>query len=274
MTLLKSATINLRDFMTNFSMQLPKFKIHQFRRKSTKYCICIPVLNEGEEIRKQLKRMLPFSKLADIIIADWGSTDGSTELKFLKKMQVRTLLTMKSPGAQGTQLRMGFSYCLKQKYAGIIQLDGNNKDGVEAIPDFIKSLDEGFDYLQGSRFIKRGRAINTPPMRYLAVRFLAAPILSLGARRWYTDVTNGFRGYSRKYLLHPLVQPFRNKLERYEFNMYLTVRANQLGFRTKEVPVSRVYPKGKVHTKISFLKGNSNFLLAMIKAVLGLYNPK
>ncbi len=254
--------------------QLPKFEIHEFQKKSTKYCICIPVLNEGINIKKQLERMLSYSNMADIIIADWGSTDGSTNKNFLKKMNVRTLLTLKSPGKQGTQLRMAFSYALNQGYEGIIQLDGNNKDGVEAIPEFVKALDEGFDYIQGSRFIEGGEAINTPPMRYVAVRLLAAPILSLGARFWYTDVTNGFRGYSKKYLLHPKVQPFRNIFVYYELNMYLTVRTNQLGLKTKEIPVERKYAKGKVHTKISFFKGNLNFLLSQIKAATGYYNPK
>lgn len=259
---------------TKKEWQVTSYKIKEFHKKRTKYCICIPVLNEGEKIKNQLKKMLPFSKMADIIIADWGSTDGSTKKTFLKKMGVRTLLVMKSEGRQGTQLRMGFSYALMQGYKGIIQIDGNNKDGIEAIPRFIEALDEGYDYVQGSRFIKGGKAVNTPPLRLLAVRFLAAPILSLGALFWYTDVTNGFRGYSRRYLLHPKVKPFRDIFVHYELNMYLTVRANQLCLKTKEIPVSRKYPQGKVYTKISFLKGNSNFLLSQIKAALGYYNPK
>lgn len=253
--------------------QLPKFKISEFRKKSTKYCICVPVLNEGEKIKKQLESMQPYSKMADIIIADWGSTDGSTDPKFLKKMNVKTLLTMQSPGRQGTQLRMGFSYALKQGYEGIIQIDGNNKDGVGAIPNFKKALDAGFDYIQGSRYIKGGKGVNTPFLRWWAVRFLGSPILSFGAGYWYTDITNGFRGYSRHYLMHPKVKPFRDCFIGYELNMYLTVRANQLGLRTKEIPVARIYPKGKVPTKISFLKGNFKFLTAMLKAAFGLYNP-
>lgn len=254
--------------------QLPRYKILEIRKKKTKYCVCIPVLNEGEKIRKELQSMLPYSSKVDIIIADWGSTDGSTDPKFLKKMGVRALLTLQSPGRQGTQLRMGFSYALKQGYEGIIQMDGNNKDGVEAIPDFIQGLDEGFDYIQGSRFIKGGKAINTPLIRFLAVKFLGSPLISLGAGYNYTDITNGFRGYSRKYLLHPDVQPFRNIFEKYEFNMYMTIRANQLGLKTKEIPVTRVYPLGKVPTKISFFAGNLDFLLSMIKAAMGYYNPK
>jgi len=261
--------------MTNKTVwQLPAFSIYQFRKKKTKYCICISVLNEGNRIKNQLEKMVPYSNMADIIIADWGSTDGSMDEKFLKKCNVRILLSLQSPGNQGTQLRMGFSYALKQGYAGIIQIDGNNKDDVDAIPKFIKFLDEGFDYLQGSRFIKEGLAVNTPPVRYLAMRLIASPILSFGAGFLYTDVTNGFRGYSRKYLLHPKVLPFRDEFVRYEFNMYLTVRANQLGLKTKEIPVVRAYPKGKIPTRISFFGGNLNFLITILKVALGLYNPR
>lgn len=75
--------------------QIPKFDINGFRKKKTKYCVCIPVLNEGDKIKKQLIRMQTVSKLADIIIADWGSTDGSTDKNFLKRQNVRTLLTLK-----------------------------------------------------------------------------------------------------------------------------------------------------------------------------------
>ncbi|MBI2596874.1 glycosyltransferase family 2 protein [Candidatus Daviesbacteria bacterium] len=253
--------------------QLPQFNIKEFRKKNSKYCICIPVLNEGEKIKKQLEILKPYSKFIDIIIADWGSTDGSTDPKYLQKMKIRSLITLKDSGRQGSQLRIAFSYALKEGYKGIIQIDGNNKDGIEAVPNFIKTLDDGFDYIQGSRFIEGGEAVNTPILRYLAVRLLASPILSLGAGYNYTDVTNGFRGYSKKYLTHPKVQPFRDIFINYELNMYLTVRANQLGLKTKEIPVSRKYAKGKVHTKISLLKGNLNFLLSQLKAAFGCYNP-
>lgn len=259
--------------MNKDTWQLPNLRIHQFRKKRTKYCICIPVLNEDNRIKNQLKKMLPYSRMADIILADGGSTDNSMDKKFLKECNIRTLLVLEGPGRQGTQLRMGFSYALMQGYEGIIQIDGNDKDGIDTIPKFIEGLKEGFDYLQGSRFIRGGVGINTPPLRYFAIRLFASPILSLGARFWYTDVTNGFRGYSKKYLLHPKVQPFRDKFVSYELNMYLTVRANQLGLKTKEIPVTRAYPKGSVSTKISFFKGNLDFLITIVKAALGLYNP-
>ena len=42
-----------------------------------------------------------------------------------------------------------------------------------------------------------GHAINTPPVRYAAVRLIHAPLVSLGAHQWFTDTTNAYRAYSR-----------------------------------------------------------------------------
>jgi dolichol-phosphate mannosyltransferase len=192
-----SSKLNTRNW------QLPESEVHEFFPKRTKYCICIPLINEGNRITTQLKKMKKYSKLADIILADGGSTDGALKRTFLRQQHVRTLLIKTSPGRQGTQLRMGFAYALKEGYEGIITIDGNNKDGVEAIPRFIQALDEGFDNIQGSRYIKGGKAINTPKIRDLAIRLLGSPIISMGAKFRFTDVTNGYRGYSKKYLLHP-----------------------------------------------------------------------
>ncbi len=258
----------------NKSWQLPKFEIYQLYPKKNDFCICVPIINEGDKIRKQLERMKPYSNTADIIICDGGSTDGSTNKSFLRKQNVRALVVKTGPGKQGTQLRAGFAYAIKNGYKGIIQVDGNNKDGVEAIPDFIKALEEGYDYIQGSRFIKGGKAINTPLSRWLGVRLIASPLSSIASGYWYTDVTNGFRGYSKKYLTHPKVQPFRNIFNKYEFNIYLTARAHQLGLKTKEIPVTRKYAPGKVVTKISPIKGNLDFFFTFFKVAVGMYHPR
>jgi hypothetical protein len=108
----------------------------------------------------------------------------------------------------------------------------------------------------------------------LGIRLLHAPILSLAAGRWYTDTTNGFRALSRKYLLDPRLAPFRDIFVRYEFYFYLTVKASQLGYKTKELPVGRVYPEGKIPTKITGLKGNFDLLLTCFKVWFGFFDPK
>lgn len=260
--------------MNTNNWSLPKFKLSEFAPKKTKYCIGIPVINEGKKFTNQLQQMKKYSQLVDILIFDGGSTDGSTDSGFLKKQSVRTLLILKSPGKQGTQLRMGLAYALKEGYEGIITIDGNGKDGVDAIPLFIEALDRGYDLTAGSRFIKGGQAVNTPLGRLLGIRFIHAPLISLSAKRWYTDTTNGFKAYSKRYLLNPRVQPFRNIFVGYELLFYLTVRASQLGFKTKEIPVTRAYPKNKIPTKIAGLWNNANVAITALKVLLQYYHPK
>ena len=60
----------------------------------------------------------------------------------------------------------------------------------------------------------------------------------------------------------------------YELLAYLSVRASQIGLKTCEIPVKRIYPrKGKFPTKISFFKGNMELLKILLLNALGKYNP-
>jgi dolichol-phosphate mannosyltransferase len=108
----------------------------------------------------------------------------------------------------------------------------------------------------------------------LAVKIFHAPLITLTAMHQFTDTTNAFRAYSKKYLMHPLVQPLRDVFMTYELLAYLSVRASQLRLKVIEVPVTRAYPKGeKTPTKISFFKGNYNLMKILFKNLVGLYKP-
>lgn len=235
-----------------------------------KYCVVIPVINEGERIQKELKELKKFTKIIDIVLVDGGSTDGSVENIFLKKVGVKKKLD--SPLGQSIQYQKAFSWAFNQGYEGIITIDGNNKDDVSALPKFIKALDEGYDYVQSSRFINGGKHKNTPNDRIFFNRFVISPLLSLAAGHWYTDTPNAFRGYSKKYLTHPAVKPYRNIFKCYELLFYLTIRANRLGLKTKEIPVTRKYPKDHVPTKIVGWKRFGD-MWNILKISLGVYNP-
>ncbi|CAH0121696.1 hypothetical protein PAE9249_04229 [Paenibacillus sp. CECT 9249] len=254
--------------------RIPKFVSSEFREKRTKYCVCIPVINEGEKIKKQLEKLSSFSHLIDIIILDGGSTDESVKPEFLIKNDVRTLLTKQDTGKLSSQLRMGFAYAIQQGYEGIITVDGNNKDSMESIPDFIELLDQGYDFIQGSRYVPGGREINTPFSRKFAIKLIHAPFISIISGFRYTDTTNGFRGHSSKFLLDERVQPFREIFNTYELLAYLSVRAPKLGYRVIETPVMRSYPKGKIPTKISPLRGNILLLKILFQLATGRFDPR
>ena len=257
-------------------MGVPAFAYEEYAPKTKEYVVLIPVINEGERILKELYRAYKhqIADHADIVICDGGSTDGSTAARKLKKLRVNTLLVKKDKGKQGTQLRMGIYWALKRGYKGIITIDGNYKDSIEDVPRFIQKLEEGYDFVQGSRFVKGGRAVNTPFSRLLAVRLLHAPVISVTAGQKFTDTTNAYRAYSARYLKDERVAPLRDVFMTYELLAYLSVRATQLGYRACEIPVKRVYPKkGAVPTKISFLKGNTELIRILFKNYRGAYNP-
>jgi len=242
---------------------VPDFKCDEYGSKKTKYCLIIPIINENTRIQKELQRAKDSGvhDLIDIIICDGGSTDGCTDADSLKKLGVNTLLTKIGPGKQSAQLRMGFWWCLERGYDGFITIDGNNKDSIEDVPAFIRKLEEGFDFVQGSRFIKGGKAINTPLIRYVAVRLIHAPIISFTAKKWFTDTTNAYRAHSKAYITHPEVAPFRDIFMTYELLAHLSVKASRLGLKTCEIPVSRSYPKNEeVPTKIKGFQGNKQLL--------------
>lgn len=256
-------------------LEIPNNKKEILKEKSNKYCVVVPVINEGERIQIQLQKMKEISKDIDIIIADGGSSDGSLELEFLKNCNVRALLTKQDKGKLSAQLRMAYKFALDEGYEGIITVDGNGKDSVESIYEFIKKLDEGYDMIQGSRFIPGGAAINTPKIRHFAVKLIHIPAISIMAGFKYTDTTNGYRGYSKKYLEHPEVEPFRDVFDTYELLAYLSVKAPRLALKTCEVPVTRTYPAdGKVPTKISSFRGNFLLIEILWYLAIGKYDVK
>jgi dolichol-phosphate mannosyltransferase len=100
-------------------------------------------------------------------------------------------------------------------------------------------------------------------------------IVSFAARFHYTDTTNGFRALSRRVILDPRVQPFRDILDTYSLHYYLSARIPRVGFRVKELPVRRVYPAaGPTPSRIDGFKAKLGIVKLLTLAVLGRYDPK
>lgn len=253
---------------------VPSFNETVFSPRVNDYALVIPVINEGARIQTQLQRIKVIRPEVDVVIADGGSTDGSLGAPFLRSSNVRALLTKTGTGKLSAQLRMAYAWCLDEGYLGVVTMDGNGKDNADAIAIFVQRLQEGYDLVQGSRYRPGGRAVNTPLDRHFAGRFIHAPLISLAARHWYTDTTNGFRGYSARLLRDPRLAIFRTLFDRYQLLFYLSVRAPRLGYRVCEIPVERHYPiHGKTPTKIAGWNGRIEMMSELLNTVMGRYNP-
>ncbi|RBY89824.1 glycosyltransferase family 2 protein [Blastococcus sp. TF02A-26] len=258
---------------TTAGWAVPRADVHVLRERGSRYVVLIPVINEGERILGQLRRIQDLGLGLDVVVADGGSTDGSNDPELMRDLGVRALLVKRDSGKLSAQLRMGFAFALTEGYDGVITVDGNGKDGVDAIPRFVEALDAGGDFVQGSRYVPGGAAINTPRERTLAIKLFHAPLTSVAARRRYTDTTNGFRGHSRRLLSDPRVAPMREVFDTYELLAYLPIRAARLGYRCEEVPVTRAYPDaGSVPTKIHGRRAQFELVKILWRAARGRYD--
>jgi dolichol-phosphate mannosyltransferase len=272
--MIKQDLVKLKNIPKNW--EYPEFENVVFSAKKNNYCVCVFVINEGEKVKKQLKKMKRYANLIDIVVADGGSTDGSLESSFLKSVNVTALLIKRGSGKLSAQMRMAFAWALDAGYEGVIVVDGNGKDDISAIPDFIKLLDMGYDHIQGSRFIPGGQAVNTPLSREIGLHLIHAPLISIASGKRHTDTTNGFRAYSSSLLEDEDISVFRKIFQTYELHYYLAIESSKRKrYKTIETPVTRAYPKiGKTPTKISPIKGNLHILGVLFKAVTGKYKKK
>lgn len=255
--------------------RVPSFDTPRWRGRTQDYCVVVPVINEGDRIASLLRRMAAqgVHGVADVIIVDGGSTDGSLSEALLDETEVRGLLVKTGSGKLSAQLRCAYSFALDQGYLGLVTIDGNDKDDPAPIPYFVQAMRDGVDFVQASRFVPGGVSVNTPRSRDVAIRLIHAPALSLASRFRWTDTTQGFRAYRSRVLLDPRVAPFRDVFSTYELLAYLSYRLPRLGYRCVELPTSRVYPEGEVPTKISGFRGNLALMRTLVAACTGRYNP-
>ena len=268
---------NVASIVGRAAWQVPPYDVQFSAAPTQPTCVVIPVLNEGQRIRRLLQRMAACAvrDIADIIIVDGGSSDGSLAHEPLHMLGVHGLLAKNGPGRLSAQLRCAYAHVLDAGYTGIVTIDGNDKDDPQTIPAFIAALQRGVDFVQASRFLPGGVAEHTPWLRDLGIRFVHAPLLARYSGFAWTDTTQGFRAYSARLLLDPRIAPFRDVFSSYELLAYLSLRAPQLGYRCEELPTTRRYPAdGKVPTKISAVRGNLEVLRTLVNACRGVYNVR
>jgi dolichol-phosphate mannosyltransferase len=221
---------------------VPRYSFEEGESSRHPWVLFIFVYNEGANLERQLSRLpVPDGRDYDVIIGDDGSTDGSCSSQLLARFGLRGIVHLDRHRGLSPNVKAGFAWLLEQNYRGVIMMNGNDRDGVEALPTFISKLSEGYDYVQGSRFIPGGLHANTPRYRLWAIRLVHAPLFSLAAGHRMTDTTNGYRAFSVECLRGMGDGLFSPKFENYEIEQYLAWKALRNGARNCEIPVARIY---------------------------------
>jgi dolichol-phosphate mannosyltransferase len=204
----------------------------------------IPVYGETGKIGAVISRFTKGSVEEICTVVDCPSKAILAEIEEASgkiSVPVRVIENPKRNGV-GYAIREGITYALKQNYDVVVVLAGNNKDDPREISRFLRAIDwEGFDYVQGSRFLPGGRREKTPVLRALFIR-LYPYFWTLFTGIRCTDVTNGFRAYRIGVLKDKRINLWQDWLNGYALEYYLHYKVLKLGYRSKEVPVSKTYP--------------------------------
>jgi len=227
-----------------------------------------PVLNEEAKIGTVVRRM-PRPVVDEVVVVDDGSTDGSAAVA---RDAGATVLSMGRIAGVGAALRATYRYAVEKAYDVVVTVAGNNKDAPEEIPLLVDPIADGrAEFVQGSRFLKAGADFGEMPLyRRIATRI--HPLLfSAVARRRVTESTNGFRAIHRRVLADPRLDLSASWLDGYELEPYLYLRAIRLGYRTAEVPVTKIYPPKRAgQTKMKPVVGWWSILRPLVYVGLGI----
>ena len=204
----------------------------------------IPVYRDNDHILKVLSKFTEKTVDEICIIADEVSKH---DLEIIQKTPYKVpihIIENDERKGIGYAIKQGLRYAMENKKNEIVVvLAGNNKDDPAEIPRLLKPLfEEDCDYVQGSRFLQGGKRVNNPYLRGVFSRIYPF-FWTLLTNVRCTDVTNGFRAFKLTLLEDPNINIWQSWLDNYELEYYIHYKALTLGYKTKEVPVSKVYPQ-------------------------------
>lgn len=215
-----------------------------------KTIIVMPVANEQDTMGSIIDEILalPYDNLYLYPVIDSYSKDRTEEIirSYEHTGKVKCIFYKESRGVISCYME-GYRQALKDGAEQVIEMDGGGSHKPSEIPQFIEKLEEGYDCVWGSRFIKGGGLENDPLYRRILSgggTFLSNLVLGTKLK----DMTSGFEAFKS------------DVLEKFDFDKFLStghmyqteMRFYCRNYRTIEVPIH--YTAGKSSLKFKSVK--------------------
>jgi dolichol-phosphate mannosyltransferase len=210
-----------------------------------KVVVVIPTYNEIDNIREIISATLAvFTKIprhdCHILVVDGNSPDGTGEaVKNIAQdnPRVQLLVENKKSGLGGAYI-YAFRYAMQNLYPDVIlEMDADFQHDPNDIPRFLEKLEQGYDYIIGSRFTKGG---SIPKEWSLTRKFwsVGGNLFSKVVLGIYSisDFTSGFKASRVKNYLDRLdLDSVRSKGFAYKID--LLYKMYKLNAKIAEVPI-------------------------------------
>lgn len=204
-----------------------------------KTLIVIPTYNERDSLPHTIESIRTWVPAAEILVVDDASPDGTGEWadEAATADSRISVLHRTAKNGLGAAYVAGFTWALERDYAVICEMDADGSHRGRDLPQLLAAIEGGADLAIGSRWIPGGAVVNWPRNRHLLSRganLYVNAAMGLGVG----DATAGFRAYRREALAAIALDDIES--QGYCFQIDMTKRVDEAGFRIAEVPITFV----------------------------------
>jgi len=238
-----------------------------------KAIVIVPTYNEKDNVPILIPRLM---KVFDgiegwqmgILIVDDTSPDGTylvVEALIKKYANLHLLINKQKTGLGGAYLK-GMAKAFDELKADVVfEFDADMSHPAEKIPEFLKLIDQGSDFVMGTRYHKGGGVPEDWGLHRKLLSSVGNMIISIVFTNfWVRDWTSGFRAITKKVYesVHPLLHSER--FYGYTFQIGFLYNTLKKGYKIGFVPykfTDRTHGKSKIGPE--YIKNNLIYIFKM-----------
>ena len=228
-----------------------------------KLSIIIPGLDEAENlpacISEIIDELIKNKILHEVLVIDDGSTDNTHEVvaSMIKRYPSIKYVRNEERNGFGRAIRLGLD-----EYTGdaVAIMMADRSDSPKDLVSYWKTLQEGYECVFGSRFIRGSKVSNYPFLKLIANRIVNT-MIRIAFKIKSNDVTNAFKMYRREVIegCKPFISPHFN------LTVEIPIKAVIRGYSYKVLPISwKNRTRGVAKLKLREMGSRYFFIIAYL----------